>query len=278
VTVAAGAALFTPEWFAAAAALAAAAEVPIQAATLGVEYRVVLPGGEVTHHQRFAGGRLVAWERGTLPDGDLRLRQTLPAHLALLTRRGVGNAVLRESAVELQLPGEPAGTVRRLPPPPLDEVLVDWGGSLPEVRTVPTITVQQVLVGSPFGTVSTWFRLERARVVESGVGRVDADVIATRRYADGLAERDGALDVLESIVRGEIGGDIKLLSMFLGIYDDEPCRRARRALSTPALRPLARLGEVLSSPGWATVGEGLAATLPNRRDGPQARTQDEPDV
>jgi hypothetical protein len=155
-------------------------------------------------------------------------------------------------------------------------VLVDWGGRLPEVRTVPALTVQQVLVDSPFGTVSTWHRLERARVVESGLGTVAADVIARRRYADALAERAGALDVLESIVRGEVGGDIKLLAMFLGIYDDDACRRARRALTTPAMRPLARLGDVLSSPGWAAVAEGLAATLPVAPAG--QRTQAEPDV
>jgi hypothetical protein len=295
VSPAAGAALFSAGWFEGVAALAAGADLPAVArAPLGVEYHCLVPGGVVTHHQRFAGGRLEAWGRGPLPGAQLRLRQTLRAHLALLTRRGLGDVVLRESAVEVPGPDGP----RLLPPPPLDEVLLDWGGGLPAIRTVPTFTVQQVLVDSPFGAVATWHRLEQARVVESGVGTVRADVIAKRRYADGLAERDGALDVLESIVRGEIGGDIKLLSMFLGIYDDDACKRARRGLSTPAMRPLALLGELLSSPGWAPVAEGLAAALAatpgaDAAAGPpavdraagqavpaagQARTQADPDV
>ncbi|HKH06516.1 MAG TPA: hypothetical protein VKA65_15210 [Acidimicrobiales bacterium] len=245
-------ALFSPGWFARMGE--AAGGVAFPAVDLAVEYRAVQGTRGVVHHQTFREGRLVAWGPGAHPGtADVVLGQVLAAHVALLTRTGLGDRVLRATAVL-----DPASG-RRLPPPPLDEVMVDWGGALPEVPTAEPFVVQQVLTDSPFGTVATWHRIERGRVVGSGLGRPEGtpDVTVQRRYALALAERTGGLDVLESLRSGGIDGDVATLMLLLGLYDSEECIEARRRLTTPAVRGIALLGDLLSSPGWATMAAAV---------------------
>ena len=247
-------AVLSPEWMAGAVARAGGGTFP--RADLTVEYRCVTPAGQVTHHQAFRGGGLVAWERGPAPGADLVLRQPLDGHLAMLVRsaRGDGNDLLRRTVVV-----DPASG-RALPPPPLDEVVVDWAAGLPAVPTAGPFVVHQVLTHSPFGAVTLWHRVEAARLAGGGVGDPpDGDPVVTvrRRFADAMAERSGAIDVLDSLERGRIDGDVHLLMLLLGIYDSDECCAGRQALTTPATRHLAALGEVLASPGWRAVADGL---------------------
>ena len=241
-------ALFSPAWF---DRMGEAADgVAFPAVDLAVEYRAVQGERGVLHHQTFRQGRLAAWAPGGHPGTpDLVLGQVLGGHVALLTRAGLGERVLRGSAIL-----DPASGGRR-PPPPLDEVMVDWGGALPEVPTADAFVVRQVLTDSPFGTVTTWHRIERGRVAGSGLGAPEeaADVTVQRRYSLALAERSGGLDVLESLRAGGIDGDVATLMLLLGVYDSDECIEARRRLTTPAVRGIALLGDLLSSPGWATV-------------------------
>ncbi len=245
--------VLSPGWMA--AAVAAGGQMPV--AELTVEYRCVAAGGQVTHHQVFSGGRLIAWARGPAADGpDLVLRQPLEPHLGMLARagRGDGDDLLRRTLVV-----DPASG-RALPPPPLDEVVLDWAGELPAIPTAGPFVVRQVLTHSPYGTVTIWHRVEQARVAGAGVGEAPDDVpelTIRRRFADAMAERTGGIDVLESLQRGQIEGDVHLLMLLLGIYDSDECREGRVALTTPAVRHLAVLGELLSSPGWRALAPSL---------------------
>jgi hypothetical protein len=247
--------LLSPEWMAIAVERGRRGGFPD--ADLRVEYRCAAPAGELTHHQAFLGGRLAAWERGPAPAADLVLRQPLDAHVGMLARagRGDGNGLLvRTRLID-------PGSGRALPPPPLDEVVLDWAADLPSVPTAGPFVVHQVLTHSPFGTVTTWHRADQARLVGAGVGDPPGDapgVMVRRRYADALAERSGHIDVLESLQRGQIEGDVHLLMLLLGIYDSDECRDGRRALTTPATRHLAVLGELLASPAWREVTEAVS--------------------
>jgi hypothetical protein len=223
-------------------------------ADLRVEYRCVAAGGELTHHQAFAGGRLAAWRRGPAPapGPDLVLRQPLDAHVGMLARgaRGDGNPVLQRTLVVDPTSG------RGLAPAPLDEVVLDWGSGLPAVPTAGPFVVRQVLTHAPYGTVTTWHRAVEARMAGGGLGDPPGDepvVTVRRRFADAMAERSGHIDVLESLQRGQIQGQTHLLMLLLGIYDSDECRDGRRALTTPATRHLAVLGELFASPGWRAV-------------------------
>lgn len=251
--------LFSDEWFAHVAGLAAAIDLPD--VDLTVEYVCSDWPGELVHHQLFAGGRLRTWGRGPTEAPDVRLRQTLTAHTATLTGKGLGNAVLNGTEVLTS-----AGST---PPPPLDEVVVPWGAELPIVPTAPDLVVQQILTGSPFGTVSVVFDVRQGRVAGGRLGTTDdADVSVVRPFADAMAERAGELDVLDSIRHGEVGGDYLAVSMFLGIYESDECREARRALTTPAVGALVRLGTLLSSDCWRSLGRELADAADEMRSVP----------
>lgn len=258
VRSAGGEPLFSDIWLADARGLACDAIFPCRPdGPLTVEYRATVTGGEVTHHQVFAGGRLAAWSRGPGAAPDLILRQTLRANLALLLRSGLGDGVLGETRVL-----DP-GSGEACPPPPLDEVEFDWGGQLPMIPTAGDLVVQQVLTDSLFGTVSVHHRLHRGQVAASAVGTVGhADVTVMRRYGSALRERAGDLDVLDSIEHGSIDGDFRKMALLLGIYDSDECRDARRALTRPWLGALVALGEVLSSPAWKRVASALWPSEP----------------
>jgi hypothetical protein len=250
--------LFSDAWLAGARGPAADAIFPgLPDGTLAVEYRATLQGGEVTHHQVFAAGRLATWVRGRGTSPDLILRQTMRANLALLLRSGLGDGVLGETRVL-----DP-GSGEACPPPPLDEVELDWGSQLPMIPTAGDLVVQQVLTDSPFGTLSLHHRLHRGQVAASAAGRVGrADVTVMRRYGSALRERAGDLDVLDSIEHGSIEGDFRKMALLLGIYDSDECRDARRALTRPWLGALVALGEVLSSPAWKRVASALWPSEP----------------
>jgi hypothetical protein len=250
--------LFSHAWFDRARELARDAILPcLSQGTITVEYRATLQGGDVTHHQVFAGGRLAAWSRGPGTSPDLILRQTMRANLALLLRSGLGDGVLGETRVL-----DP-GSGEACPPPPLDEVELDWGSQLPMIPTAGDLVVQQVLTDSPFGTLSLHHRLHRGQVAASAAGRVGrADVTVMRRYGSALRERAGDLDVLDSIEHGSIEGDFRKMALLLGIYDSDECRDARRALTRPWLGALVALGEVLSSPAWKRVASALWPSEP----------------
>ena len=166
-------AVLSEEWMAGAVARAAGGAMP--QAELTVEYQCVAAGGQVTHHQVFSGGALTEWARGPAGDGvDLILRQPLEPHLGMLVRAGAGDGddlVRRTLVVDRS-----SGQARALPPPPLDEVVLDWASELPAIPTAGPFVVRQVLTHSPYGTVTIWHRVEQARVAGAGVGAPPDDV------------------------------------------------------------------------------------------------------
>ncbi len=124
-------AVLSEEWMAGAVARAAGGAFP--QAELTVEYQCVAAGGQVTHHQVFSGGALTEWARGPAPGADLVLRQPLEPHLGMLVRAGAGDGddlVRRTLVVDRS-----SGQARALPPPPLDEVVLDWASELPAIPT-----------------------------------------------------------------------------------------------------------------------------------------------
>ena len=195
--------VLSPEWMAAAVAASASVGGELPSAELTVGYQCVAAAGQVTHHQVFSGGALTTWARGPAPgEADLVLRQPLEPHIAMLVRagRGDGDDLLRRTLVV-----DP-GSGRALPPPPLDEVVLDWGRELPAIPTAGPFVVRQVLTHSPYGTVTIWHRVEQARVAGAGVGAPPDDVpelTIRRRFADAMAERAGGIDVLESLQRAQ---------------------------------------------------------------------------
>lgn len=210
---------------------------------------------EVVHHQRFVGGRLAQWRLGSAADAELCLRQPLGANLNMLGRVDLGDGLL--AATEVVDPA--TGETRR--PLPLDEVTEPWGRDVPEVPTVQPFTVQQVLTGSPFGDVQMSARVDRGRVVATGLGPAPgAEVVVVRRYEPAVLERLGELDVLESVEGGRVAGDVHKVATFLGLYESEEWIADRQALNGSWCRPLGTLAQVLTSPAWADVAGRLAAT------------------
>ena len=221
---------------------------------LVVEYDVDDGAGAAVHHQVFAGGALASWCEGPAEAPDLRLRQPLAAHLAMVTRVGLGNAVLAATTVV----DPDTGDAR--PPPPLDEV-VDrtWGRALPEVPTAAAFVVEDTLTGSPFGTVVTHYTYEHGRLAGAAPGPLaSAAVFVRRRYRGALEERAGRLDVLDSLVGGALDGDFRKLPLLLGIYDSDEMREDRRRLTRAYEPALIRLGEILDRPEWAEALRALA--------------------
>jgi hypothetical protein len=210
---------------------------------------------EVVHHQRFVGGRLVQWQLGPAADAELCLRQPFEAHLNMLARVELGDALLGATEVVDLVTGETGWA------PPLDEVKVAWGRDLPLVPTVEPFTVQQVLIGSPFGDVQMSARIDKGRVVAAELGPTPgADVVIARLYESAVLERLGGLDVLESVEGGQVAGDVHKVATFLGLYESDEWAASRQALNGPWCRPLGVLARVLSSPAWADVARRLAAT------------------
>jgi len=175
----------------------------------------------------------------------------------MLTRQGLGNEVLAGTTVVDTASGQDR------PPPPLDELFVDWSAGLPPVRAAGRLVVQQVLTGSPFGAVTTRLVLDGGRIGDLALGRSDTppDVLVVRRYGRALAERRGALDLLDSLEGGRLVGDRRAVRTFLAAYGSDECRAARRRLTTPSCRPLAVLGELLSSQRWHTLMAPAAGAL-----------------
>jgi hypothetical protein len=239
--------VLTGAWFD--AALATFGTVPTgDPGRLVVEYHVDDGAGAAVHHQVFAGGTLASWRSGPAADApDLRLRQPLDAHLAMMTRAGLGNAVLAATTVVDPATGEDRA------PPPRDEVVDGtWGRALPEVPTAATFVVEDTLTGSPFGTVVTHYTYERGRLAGAAPGPLaSAAVLVRRSYRGALEERAGRLDVLDSLVGGALDGDFRKLPLLLGIYDSDEMREDRRRLTHDYEPALIRLGEILGRPEWA---------------------------
>lgn len=245
----------TPAWFAPARSLAGGHS--FGDADLVVQY-VVHDGdgrpGEVVHHQRFVGGRLADWRAGPVDGAELCLRQPVTQHLRMLTRVELGEDVL--AATEVVDPATGTATW----PPLLDEVMVPWGRDAPEVATVEPFTVQTGVVGSPFGDVVLSVRVDRGRIAAVELGPdPEAEVVVWRPFDAAVLERLGRLDVLDSVGRGRVAGDLRKVTTFLGIYETEECIASRLALNGPWCEPLIALAGILTSPGWAEVAEGLVA-------------------
>lgn len=241
-------------WLASAAKLCGGRELDGGESALRVQYVSEADAGEVQHFQVFESGRLIEWGGGSLVAPDLWLKQPGWAQLAMFERTGLGAEVLSVTKAV-----DPASGAE-LPIPPMDEVELPWHEQLPAFSTLGPFTVQQTLLDSPFGDVEMFVRLDRGRVVETGLGEVDeAEVVIGRRYGSALRERLGTVDVLASLERGWLDGDFRYVSAFLGLYETDECVEGRRALTTSCCEPLAVLGDILSSPAWAEVAGGLAA-------------------
>jgi hypothetical protein len=202
------------------------------------------------HHQVFRDGALVAWDEG-LPDHvDVHLAHQSEANRALLL--GTGDGQQLASMTYLIVEGE------ERPVPPVDEALVRWGDELPRVPGVGEILIVQIVTGTPFGDLRTWFRIDGGPVVEAGVGHPgrDPDIVVQRRLRLALLERAGTIDVLDSLEGGGVHGDSGKLMMFLGGYDAPECRAARRTLASSADMGVAGLGAVLGSSAWEGVVGG----------------------
>jgi hypothetical protein len=215
---------------------------------LTVEYCCIDAEGATSHHQVFESGRLVRWDRGPAAAPDLRLRQPSSINDAMLARVGSGEDILRQT----HLVDARSGAL--VDPPPLDETDVGWADELPSISTAGSMVVEQSLTGTPYGIVRMHFRLERGRLTGAGLGpATDADMVVERSFALALAERAGKVDILDSMAGGQVAGDARKITLFLGIYDSEECGRARRSLSVHSCEELARLGWFLSSPAWARL-------------------------
>jgi hypothetical protein len=252
--------LFSDDWFE--RVLSDVSDVRCPPGYVSVEYRCTAASGELCHHQVFEGGRLVTWRAGRATDPDVCLRQPVTVNLAMLTRRELGNEMMQASRI-IDVAGVHGNDGGHGWVPPLDEVRSGWGAGLPAFPGVGELTVQQVVTETPFGDVSVWFRIVGGPIVEAGVGfvAVEPDIVVERRFGFALRERSGAIDVLESLEGGGVQGDNRKLMLFLGGFDTDECTAARRALTSPTDEPLAFLGEVLSSPGWAAAADRLASSV-----------------
>lgn len=206
----------------------------------------------LSHYQVFEAGILTSWVEGVVEEPDVCLCQPGWAQLAMFERSGLGTEVMLATAVRAGSSGED------LLAPPLDEVRLPWATDAPVFDTVGPFTVQQTLVDSPFGDVDMFVSLDKGQVVDIGLGAVeDPEVLVVRRYSAAVRERMGLMDVAESLEGGWLDGDLRYVTVFVGLYETDECIEARRALTSPCCEPLAALGDILSSPGWVELADEL---------------------
>jgi len=181
---------------------------------IAVQYAAEEGGDRLEHFQVFEGGQLATWELGRLPDAAFTVVQSPDDQVLFLTGRLEGVEGQARTWIE---EAAPDGSVRRLRPPPLDEVDLDWS-PLPEVPGA-DLRNGNHLTGSPWRTVSYTGEFRGGKRVAWDHGVTNADTTVTARYALRMRNLEGLITTTEMIEGGEVTGDWSKLMLLAGISE-----------------------------------------------------------
>jgi hypothetical protein len=246
----------TDTWVTRAAGLAVGTEtVP---GSLAVQYVAEEDaGGGLEHFQVFDGGRLVAWELGRLSEASFAVVQSPDDQLLFLTGRLLGDEGLERTWIE---EAGPDGAVRRLRPPPLDEVDLDWS-PLPEIPGA-TLCNTNHLTSSPFGTVAYSGAFRDGKRVAWHLGDApDADTTVTSRYSQRMRAFEGVLTTPEMVEGGEVTGDWSKLMLLAGINESPEFQAVLRSGSGVRV-PMALFADLVTAGPYRQMQAELARAVP----------------
>lgn len=200
-----------------------------------------------------AGGRITAWQPGSLDDADVELQWTMTDAQRIVARE------LRSDAAHLATTAiAPArGGVYTGPPAPVNLACRPELSALPVAKGA-TFGVQYRYRDGPFGAVDHVLRFEDGRVVEERLGRLDAaDVTVEVTYRAMARVRAGEITIIEALEGGSVTGEIGPMGALAGISESTQFHDAELATGRHALA-LAVLGELHSDPTFADTARILA--------------------